>query len=1045
MNKKLPTILMLAVTFGFFIAVQTAFAAPSDIDFSFGSKMFDGFTFGKAVQQPDGKVLVAGYFDLITSQPQTYLIRVNTDGTRDSGFASGAPGRIDDFILQPDGKIIVVGRFSYGGGTCYSFNQCYGIMRLNANGSPDGTFKSGIYPNGSQFVNAVVIQPDGKLIIGGSFGNYCYGVYCSSAQPRGNLARINADGSLDTTFQDPQVSTAYTNEVDALALQPDGKVVISGKFDTVGGQPRTSIARINTDGTLDAGFQTPNITGNYTTVASVVVQPDGKILIGGSFSQIGGQSRSVARLNTDGTLDGTFQAPNYSGYSVSKILLQADGKIYLDGAFPAINNQTPTKARLNANGTIDTTFSLFGVNNLYGVTLQANGRLLVIGTFAPPLNNDTSIDYLVVREIALDRAVSAIAIQSNGKILIGGAFTSVTGKVRKVLARLNADGTLDASFANLNIVTVTSDPSISGLTKIAVQPDGKIIIIGSFSSVGGQPRLGIARLNADGTLDTNFQTPTFSTRYGNVGNLSDVILQPDGKILLGGYFDTVNTQNHKGIVRLNADGSLDATLQYGSFDSYIVSNVALQTDGKIIIVGQFNNTGAFTRTIERLNADGTHDNSFQGVDANQTAANNGGIKVVRVQPDGKVLIGGLFSLINGQARKYVARLNADGTLDATFQDPNFTGNNGITGGLTLQTDGKILISGDFYTVAGQRRVGLARLNADGSLDTTFGDLNMTYYPEKNALTVQRDGKILIGGSFQYVGQRVQPYISRLVGTPLAVTQNTLFDYDGDGKADVGVFRPTNSIWYLLQSTNGFSATPFGLSNDVIAPADFDGDGKTDIAVWRPSNGTWYILNSSTNTFSGAQFGLNGDVPAPADYDGDGKAELCVFRPSNGTWYTLNLKTNAFNAAQFGTAEDKPQAADYDGDGKTDYAVFRPSNGVWYVLRSTQGFAAAQFGSSGDKAVAGDYDGDGKADYAVYRPSSGIWYVLKSRDGFAAAQFGIDTDLPTPADYDGDGKTDFAVFRPSNGTWYELRSTQGFSAVQFGSNGDKPASNAFVGQ
>ena len=276
------------------------------------------------------------------------------------------------------------------------------------------------------------------------------------------------------------------------------------------------------------------------------------------------------------------------------------------------------------------------------------------------------------------------------------------------------------------------------------------------------------------------------------------------------------------------------------------------------------------------------------------------------------------------------------------------------------------------------------------------------------------------------------YVGELAkGSIQNVQQNRKrFDFDGDGNADLSVFRSQNNIWYLNRSTAGTAATQFGISTDKIVPADFDGDGKTDIAIFR--EGVWHLLRSQTG-YTAISFGLAGDIPQPGDYDNDGKADLAVFRPSTGIWYILG-STDGFSAAQFGNSTDKPVAGDYDGDGKTDIAVYR--GGFWHILKSGSGYSVTQFGNSTDKPVIADFDGDGKTDLSVFR--DGIWHQLKSTSGYASIQFGVASDKTVAADYDGDGKDDLAVFRPENGGWYILNSGSGTNRIDlFGISTDNP--------
>ncbi|MDQ6787503.1 MAG: FG-GAP-like repeat-containing protein [Acidobacteriota bacterium] len=332
---------------------------------------------------------------------------------------------------------------------------------------------------------------------------------------------------------------------------------------------------------------------------------------------------------------------------------------------------------------------------------------------------------------------------------------------------------------------------------------------------------------------------------------------------------------------------------------------------------------------------------------------------------------------------------------------------------------------------------------DGVVPTQFGSKSWTF--TWNAPT-ERVGKISFyaaGNAANSDGSTSGDYIYTTAKSTLSGT--AISNFDGDGKSDVAVFRPSTGEWFSLKSSDGsFQSFQFGANGDKSVAGDFDGDGKSDFAVWRPSNGVWYIMRSSDGAVQYTQFGISTDKPVIGDYDGDGKTDIAVYRPSTGIWYLLQSR-DGFSATQFGLDTDKTAQGDYDGDGKTDIAVFRPSTGVWYIQKSRDGFSTFQFGLSGDKPVPADYDGDGRTDIALYRPANGVWYLQKSRDGFGALQFGASNDKPAPADYDGDGRTDIAVYRPSEGLWYILRADNSYYGVSFGSAQDIPVPSGFIAE
>ncbi len=254
---------------------------------------------------------------------------------------------------------------------------------------------------------------------------------------------------------------------------------------------------------------------------------------------------------------------------------------------------------------------------------------------------------------------------------------------------------------------------------------------------------------------------------------------------------------------------------------------------------------------------------------------------------------------------------------------------------------------------------------------------------------------------------------------ITVTSGPRFDFTGDLKDDIALFRPSNNSWYIY----GKTPIQWGESTDIPVAADYNGDGKAEIATFRPSDGNWYIRGRATAT----HYGQSGDIPVPADYNGDGKIDIAVFRPSTSTWLIKGISTNVY-----GQTGDIPVPADYNGDGKAEIAIFRPSEGKWYINgRATQPI----LGEVGDILVPADYTGDGKVDIAVFHPADGSWIV---NGVITNIQFGQEGDIPVPSDFNGDRKADYAVFRPSEGKWY-IRSG---GTKTYGTSGDMPISRYY---
>ncbi len=853
--------------------------------------------------QPDGKLIVGGYFNTLGGQPHNNLGRLEADGTVDFGFQADADGEVKSLAILPDEKILVGGYFTELCGQPRT-----NLARLNSDGTLDAGFDSG--PIGS--VYALAIQPDGKIVVGGSFTT-------AGGQPRNSIARLNADGSLDGGFNPGVGGISPYSYVYSLALQADGRILVSGYFTTVAGQSRYYLARLNADGTLDSGFN-PSANG---VVDALAIQADGKVLVGGAFSFLGGRTRySLGRLNATepATQSLTFDATTITwlrggtspevwrtsfdhspdglmwtslgegaripgGWRLSGVLVPSGGRLRAQGwvsggygsgsawfveayagepvlvaeplsrtndagttatfsvvvrgsepiSYQWFKDNAPLGDERNVAGANTPTLTLTNVlggdtgayhivvSNSLGSVTSATATLTVLDpviiaqpasearelgqsvTFSVTAVGTAPLDYqwwkddaplsaaneasltltnlqagdagayrvvvsnslgsvtsmdvrLTVNVITLETnfnpmvngSVFAQALQPDGKILLGGDFTTLGGQPRNRIGRLNADGTLDAGF----------NPGASGTVfSIAVQADGRILLAGGFTSLAGQTRNHLARLQVNGTVDEEFNP-------GTDGDVTCLALQADGMILVGGCFSTLNGQSRRNLARLNADGTLDSALSQGADNC--VASFAVQPDGKILVGGFFTTlNGQGRNRIGRLNANGTPDYSFNpGADA--------GVTALALQADGKILVGGYFTRLGGQVRTNLARLNPNGTLDGTF-NPHagtlYEGDYPTVYSLAVQADGMILVGGSFSTIAGEQRYYLARLHADGSLDKTF---NPTMGSAVYGLALQPDGRILAAGSAAMPGGQWRENLVRLNNSAPA-TQGLVVD------------------------------------------------------------------------------------------------------------------------------------------------------------------------------------------------------------------------------------------------------------------------------
>lgn len=1053
--KSLRAIRVLCLAFFLmFIFAARVVAVPMDLSprFNEGVTLPVYFVSDIAVQ-PDNKIIISGNFSGVNGRSNNCLARLNADGSLDANFNIGVgcrAGMINAVALQVingETKILIGGDFT-AFGTTDPLNQRGRLARLNADGSLDETFLGLSAFGPSPSVEDIAVQPDGKILIA-SFNMIQY-----NGTPVPRFARVNTDGSLDTAFN-ANLGAGFDNSTKKIFIQDDEKILVGGSF-------TKKIARLDKFGNFDAAFSANIGTGavgcSGCTVSGIEVDANDNIVIVGGFSDFNAVPRAgVARLNSAGMLDMGFTSPVSNSFSPQTVVIEpfGMGKIIVSGAQTGFNDGVTTRnnvARLNpADGSIDPTFNIgAGTNSVHNPSsFLKDGKLLVGGAFTFvsgkirlalvrfETNGDTDLGFKPV--IGANGYVNALAVQTDNRVIVGGNFYGAGNALALGLARYSPNGKADTTFQLGGVTDLTA----MDVRAIAVQPsDGKILIGGNFTNLGGVPISFLVRLNPGGDIDMHFPAVGFivnaiviqpgtnkiivggdsglvtnriarldpitgAADAGFVANIPTIVnsltIQPsDGKILVGGNFNTVNgTAGINNIARLNpADGSRDMSFTTGSgFDAPVV-DIEVQTDNKILAVGSFGNFNTVPSAgIARLNAGGSYDTSFNvGTGFSHSPSD------ILVETGGTIVVAGDFGSYNGMPRIYLARLNADGSLHSSLNTVDFASSpNNQVNRLAMQASGGVIVGGAFSQYSDKPRFGIARLRGFGTCPNPYDD----DFDDRADFIVYRTSDT----KFYTLRSSFDPYFQtreRNWGSPgdrpFLFNSTQFVSGSSYAELDYGIFRPASGDWWIRAGWETFPATQistvfhWGLSGDLPMPGDYDGDCHDDFAVWRPQDGNWFVAPSSGTSANPIIFhwGLNGDHPVSGDFDGDGKNDFAIFRENGslGEWWIRNSRDDSVTVTQYGLSTDQPVPADYDGDGKTDLAVFR-LDGTWFYKQSRNGVdIIVHWGLGTDTPVPADYDGDGLDDIAVYR--NGEWWLHQSDEGDKVVYWGVANDIPMPA-------------------------------------------------
>jgi uncharacterized delta-60 repeat protein len=554
------------------------------------------------------------------------------------------------------------------------------------------------FAGGVPGVQALLLDPDGRILIGGEFA-------AANGTVRRRLARLHQDGTVDPSFHP---GLGLDGEVTAMARQPDGAIVVAGVFTAADGQRRGQVARLDTKGAVDPGFRVTLAGSTWMSVTyptSVAVQKDGHVWVCGSFSEVNGAPCShVARLNPDGTLDPNFHlddvAPQGTQW-VDRVFVQDDGDVILGGCW---TNPACSLVRLNFYGNPDASFLC---PKATGFDANSPGH------------------------------IEDLATHLDGRIAIVGDFRTVNGVTRNGVAWLQPNGALDLTF------DPGSGAEDSTARRVVIEPDGRVVIGGWFMRVRGAERRGFARFNPDGTLDSAFD-PGLAVGHTARPNVNALVRQSDGRYLVGA--DDWFREGTNCVLRLEPGGGRDPGLQVAlQLEPYANRTAAVQPDGRVLVAGSFTSLNGIARPgLARLEQNGLLDSTF-------APASDLDLEVwaIAVQSDRRIVVGGLSKRFGGGPG--VFRLEADGRMDPGFAGPQVAGPARFVETITLQPDGRILIGGVFTSVGDRSRWGIARLNTDGSVDEGFQPPTFILSDDPGYgmehIRVLPDQRILVAGGF----------------------------------------------------------------------------------------------------------------------------------------------------------------------------------------------------------------------------------------------------------------------------------------------------------